>query len=130
VTVEACAVGDRDGSVRFSASGNSVSHVNALGNLEVRQVTLDGYCVKHGVNPTIMKVDIEGGEAAALTGSGVVRQLRELIVEIHEPALRAQGVDPSALLDTLGPYELLGSPDRGNYGVLVWPGLRASAAAL
>jgi FkbM family methyltransferase len=121
VTVAPYAVGDHVGTVRLSASGDSVGHVTSSGEIEVRQVTLDSYCAEHNITPTVMKVDIEGSEAAALSGSDVVQGLREFIVEIHEPALRAQGVDPVALLDGLGSYELLESADRGNYGVLVRP---------
>jgi hypothetical protein len=66
-----------------------------------------------------MKVDIEGGEAAALDGSEAVRGLRTLVLEVHEPQLRAQGIDPSAFLERLGPHALLESPADGNYAVLV-----------
>ena len=69
-----------------------------------------------------MKVDIEGGEAAALEGSRVVRGLRELVVEIHEPQLRQQGVNPQSFLDALGRHRFLEPRDSGNYGVLVEPG--------
>jgi FkbM family methyltransferase len=121
VTVVPYAVGDRDGMVRFSARGDSAGHVSASGEVEVRQVTLDGYCAERGIRPTVMKVDVEGGEAGALGGSKTVRGVRELVVEIHEPVLRAQGIDPAALLDSLGSYELLEPRERGNYGVLLHP---------
>ena len=121
VSVSPCAVGDREGVVRFSASGDSVGHISNSGDIEVRQVTLDGYCAEAGVSPTIMKVDIEGGEAAALGGSNTVQGLRDLVVEIHEPALRERGIDPVSLLESIGAYELLEPPEEGNYGVLVHP---------
>lgn len=129
VIVAPYAVGDRDGIVRFSASGDSVGHVSASGEVRVRQVTLDTYCAEQGITPTIMKVDIEGAEAAALRDSDAVRGLRELVVEIHEAALREQGVDPAVLLGGLGAYQLLESCQRGNYGVLVWPGESAASVA-
>jgi FkbM family methyltransferase len=122
VEVVPFAVGDHDGSVRFSASGDSVAHVVPAGGIEVRQVTLDGFCAEREITPTVIKVDIEGGEALALRDSTVVQGLRELFVEIHEPALRAQGIDPVALLDALGSHELLESPVLGNYEALVRPG--------
>ena len=121
VTVVPCAVGDHAGTVRFVASGDSVGRVGAAGDLEVRQVTLDGYCAEHGLQPTVMKVDIEGGEAGALDGSAAVRGVRALVLEVHEPPLRDQAVDPAAFLERLGPHELLESPDDGNYAVLVRP---------
>jgi FkbM family methyltransferase len=129
VAVAPYAVGDHVGTVRLSASGDSVGHVTSSGEIEVRQVTLDSYCAEQNISPTVMKVDIEGSEAAALSGSDAVRGLREFIVEIHEPALRAQGVDPVALLDGLGSSELLEPVENGNYGVLVRPQASAERAS-
>jgi FkbM family methyltransferase len=119
VIVAPYAVGDHVGTVRLSASGDSVGHVTPTGGIEVEQVTFDSFCADRGMTPTVMKVDVEGSEAAALSGSETVRRLREYVVEIHEPALRAQGVDPMALLEELGPYELLEPSENGNYAVLV-----------
>jgi FkbM family methyltransferase len=121
VTVVPYAVGDSAGTVRFVASGDSAGRIGAEGDLEVRQVELDECCAELGVEPTVMKVDIEGGEAAALGRSSVARRVRELVVEVHEPQLRAQGVDPAAFLSSLGSHELLEPPDSGNYGVSVHP---------
>lgn len=125
VTVVPFAVGREPGTVRFLASGDSAGRVGSDGDLEVRQVTLDGYCGEHGIRPTVMKVDIEGGEAAALESSNVARRVRELVLEIHEPQLREQGVDPGALLASLGEHRMLEPPDSGNYGVLVKPRVAA-----
>jgi FkbM family methyltransferase len=121
VTVVPYAVGQSAGTVRFVASGDSVGHIGADGDLEVRQVELDQFCAENGLQPTVMKVDIEGGEAAALEHSTVARGARELVVEIHEPQLRERGVDPSAFLAGLGRHELLEPVDTGNYGVSVRP---------
>jgi FkbM family methyltransferase len=129
VTIAPYVVGDREGTVRFSMRGDSASHVSDAGEVEARQVTLDGYCAELGVRPTIMKVDIEGAEGKALGGSEVARGLRELVVEIHEPVLREQGIEPVALLDGLGPYELLESPEQGNYGVVVRPATSTNSAS-
>jgi FkbM family methyltransferase len=125
VTVVPYAVGEHAGTVRFVASGDSAGRIGSDGDLEVRQVQLDQYCDEHEVRPTVMKVDIEGGEAAALERSAVARQVRELVIEIHEPQLREQGVDPAAFLSSLGQHELLEPAESGNYGVLVKP--RAAA---
>lgn len=122
VTVVPFAVGREEGAVRFVASGDSAGRIGEQGNIEVRQVRLDAWCREHALTPTVMKVDIEGGEAAALEGSRVVRGLRELVVEIHEPQLRRQGVNPQSFLDALGRHRFLEPRDSGNYGVLVEPG--------
>jgi FkbM family methyltransferase len=127
VTVAPYAVGDHRGTMRFSASGDSVGHLSSSGEIEVQQVTLDSYCAEHNITPTVMKVDIEGAEAAALSDSDAVRGLRELVVEVHEPALRAQGVDPVVMLDGLGRYELLDRANTEVYGVLVRPRRQTSS---
>ena len=121
VIVAPYAVGDHVGKVRLSASGDSVGHVTPTGGIEIEQVTFDSFCADRGLTPTVMKIDVEGSEAAALSGSETVGGLREYLVEIHEPALRAQGVDPMALLEDLGPYELLEPSETGNYAALVRP---------
>ncbi len=114
VTVVPCTVGAYQGVVRFLDSGDSASHVVESGVIEVPQITLDSYCVETGFVPTVMKVGVEGGEHAALMESQVVRRARALIVEIHEPALRDQGLDPASLLTSLGSHRLLEPEDRGN----------------
>jgi FkbM family methyltransferase len=114
VTVAPFAVGRTTGTVRFVASGNSAGMVDARGDVDVRQITLDEYCAEREIRPGVMKVDIEGGEAAALLASDVARAARELIVEVHVPQLVAQGVDPDAFLRDLGEYQHLG---LGNYAV-------------
>jgi FkbM family methyltransferase len=121
VTVLPYAVGATPGKVRFAASGRSIGHVSTDGSIEVPQVTLDGICKELGLKPTVMKVDIEGGEASALAGSNTVRALRELVLEVHQPQLVAQGVNPRAFLRDLGPYELLEPADKGNYAVAFRP---------
>jgi FkbM family methyltransferase len=121
VIVAPYAVGDHVGKVRLSASGDSVGHVTVSGGIEIEQVTFDSFCADQGLTPTVMKIDIEGSEAAALRGSETVGRLREFLVEIHEPALRAQGIDPTVLLEGLGRYELLEPPETGNYAVIVRP---------
>lgn len=121
VTIAPYAVGDRAGAVRFNASGDSAGRIDTHGDVEVQQVALDDYCREQGIRPTVMKVDIEGGEAAALRGSDMARGLRELVLEIHEPELHAQGVDVDDFLAGFGPHELLEPRENRNYAVLVRP---------
>jgi FkbM family methyltransferase len=101
VTVVPFAVGHEPGTVRFVASGDSVGRIDPDGELEVRQVALDSDCKEHDLQPDVMKVDIEGGEAAALEGS------------------------TAAFLDRLGDHELIESPHSGNYAVVVKPRVTA-----
>lgn len=125
VTVVPFAVGSEGGTVRFVASGDSVGRIDPAGDVEVRQVSLDDYCREHDLKPTVMKVDVEGGEAAALAGSAVAAGLRELVLEVHEPQLRERGVDVAAFLDGLGEHESIEPRESGNYAVVVKPRVAA-----
>jgi FkbM family methyltransferase len=121
VTVVPFAVGRDAGSVRFVGSGDSVGRIDPEGELEVEQVSLDDFCRERDLRPTVMKVDIEGGEADALDGSAVVAALRELVLEVHEPQLRERGVDVGGFLERLGEHRPIEPPDSGNYAVVVEP---------
>jgi FkbM family methyltransferase len=122
VTVAPVALGDHEGTVSFFGSGDSVGHVGKGGEVEVDMTTLDAFCEHEGVEPDVMKMDIEGGEGLALPQSAVARRIREIVLEVHEPELRAQSIDPQQLLASLGPHRLIEPPDSGNYAVVITPG--------
>ena len=62
------AVGSSNGSVLFCASGNEASYVSPIsGDIRVDCVALDQ--ALEGVDPTYIKMDIEGAELDALAGS-------------------------------------------------------------
>lgn len=121
VTVLPYAVGDHDGPVRFSASGDSVGHVDARGDSDVEMVTLDGICAALGVTPDVIKMDIEGGELSVIPGSTAARRARNLVLEVHEHEIRALGGDPSRLLSQLPGWRLLERDRPGYYRVTVGP---------
>jgi FkbM family methyltransferase len=103
------------------ALGQSQSFVNsAQGVVEIDTVSLDGFCHQHGVTPAIVKIDVEGAEAKVLAGGGkVLRRTRAVLLEIHEPQLRASGVDPDVFrqsVDALG-KRLTVLHERGKAGV-------------
>lgn len=77
VTVVEAAVCDHDGMVRLrDGPGSSQVHVDNSGTLSVRAVTLDGLVYQHHLPPaSVIKMDIEGSEAAALRGA--MRLLKE-----------------------------------------------------
>jgi FkbM family methyltransferase len=67
VHVHRAATSDRRGTARFNASGLASAQLSAQGEYDVECVTIDD--VVTGPAPTFVKMDIEGAEAAALTGA-------------------------------------------------------------
>lgn len=121
VTVLPCAVGDHAGPVRFTATGDSVGHVDPRGDSEVEMVTLDAVCATLGVMPDVIKLDVEGGELGVIPGSTVLREVRNLVLEIHEHEIRALGGDPERLLAQLPGWRLLERDRPGYFRVAVGP---------
>jgi FkbM family methyltransferase len=76
-TVVASAVADRVGTTGFTEGQNpSTGRVTATAVLQVPAVSLDAFVYEQGQPaPAVVKMDIEGGEAAALRGAA--RLLRE-----------------------------------------------------
>ncbi len=66
VTLHRAAVGEREGIVRFAATGGDDAAVQADGEVEIECRTLDEAAGSR--NPTFIKMDIEGSERAALSG--------------------------------------------------------------
>jgi FkbM family methyltransferase len=103
VEVVPCAVSDRDGTVGLESAefGNSMTSASAgRGAHTVSAVTLATFCRERELAPSVVKVDIEGGEGRALCDSAapVLRAARVILLEVHHAPLRAQGLDPHALL--------------------------------
>jgi FkbM family methyltransferase len=81
VEVVQAAIGAKDGTIRFAASGTVASHTDAITGQETLEVpcrTLDDLLA--GRNPSYIKMDIEGAEPSALEGC------RQVIQE-HAPVL-------------------------------------------
>jgi FkbM family methyltransferase len=72
IEIKRAAVGEHDGTVRFSAEGTASSSVGK-GDLEVECIALDQHL--RDCDPTIIKMDIEGAEPGALRGAA--RLIRE-----------------------------------------------------
>jgi FkbM family methyltransferase len=95
IHVVPCAVWSAPGKLRFQrASLNSSRNQGAVTNdplirsedtIEVQAVSLDCFSLEHP-GPTLIKIDIEGGEAAALQGSEriFVSYRPMLICEVHD----------------------------------------------
>lgn len=79
IKVHKAAVGAFNGTTSFCASGNEASYVSSGGvGIPVESVTLDG--ILGDVEPTYIKMDIEGAELDALTGAAK-------IIERNSPVL-------------------------------------------
>jgi FkbM family methyltransferase len=80
------AVGDRSGSIRFHQTGTAGSSISDAGSLDIPIEPLDH--LLEGVNPTFIKMDIEGAELVALSGARKVIQRAMPILAIclyHRP---------------------------------------------
>lgn len=146
--IEAKAVGDSCGSIRFFAQGDAltgslereVTSINEAYNegpveeLEVEMTTLDTYCAAEGITPSLIKVDVEGAELRVLTGA---RNLLEtarpkLVIEVHPPQLAHFEGSESDLyqrLDELGySVETIDQNTNSLYTILCLPQERPSEA--
>ena len=54
------------------------------GEVQVKTTTIDSYCEEYGVIPTVIRMDIEGGEILALRGARQsLKQVRVVFLELH-----------------------------------------------
>lgn len=103
VTLEAKAVGARPGTVRIDGISNSSVLMSGRG-IETPQVRLDDYA---SLNPTVLKLDVEGYETEVLKGArSILRRRPKLAVEVHAEQLTRFGSSVE---------ELLGLIDLGGY---------------
>jgi len=74
VVVHELALGDLDGMARFDdAAGHTQGHLSAAGVLEVRCARIDTLVAAGAIAPPdLMKMDVEGAEAAVLKGAAEV----------------------------------------------------------
>ena len=66
------ALGNEEGTCSFHdnvALNPGSSRIDALGQTKVKTTSLDQWCTEHGIVPTLIKLDIEGAEGAALQGA-------------------------------------------------------------
>jgi FkbM family methyltransferase len=107
------AVAEGVGSTGFTEGENaSTGRVDASGHIRVPSVSLDAFVHEQGhPPPTVIKMDIEGGEVSALRGGRRVLQDARpiLFLATHGPAVHGACLD---ILRTAGySVESLDSPD-------------------
>lgn len=119
------AVGERSGKGWLAAErlGEGASTLaDGPGGVAVEIVTLADFCARTAIEPDVVKVDVEGGEAGVLAGSSeaMLRRARALFVEIHEAPLAERGIQASALLRAIATasgtvMERVDLREAGNY---------------
>lgn len=125
VEVRPEAVADRAGRARLvRAHGAGDASLDAGDDgIEVETVTLADACAARGASPDVLKVDVEGGEAAVLAGASpaLLAGLRALVLEVHETMLAARGIDATRWLsDVAASFDSIERLDErrpGNYTV-------------
>lgn len=110
VAVVSAAAADVEGELTFFVGGETMSasltrasveelrpgHEDAptfeIREIRVPAVTLDGYCARERVEPTHVKIDVEGAELRVLRGAeGILRGTADVVCEVHPAQLEAAG---------------------------------------
>jgi FkbM family methyltransferase len=125
ITIVNAAVGDRDGEIEYLP--HPYSFLAKLGNEDIDiydlkysapQITLDSYFLKQGVDPDLLKIDIDGAEMFALRGmSRILADNRpDLLLEVHPAYLPQFGSSASEVSDFLKErgYRFFRIPDFRN----------------
>ena len=106
VTVLPWAVADRLGTVWLDSGslGNANTAITPVsGQIRASTVTLASFCQQLELTPDLIKIDVEGGEAEIVTDEAteVLRRARAVVIEVHEVALAARGIELEQYLDRL-----------------------------
>lgn len=125
VHVEEAAVAASEGTAHFGGgSGSGTGRLTGTGEVAVRTVALDAVCARHGLEPSAIKIDVEGAEVHVIEGgTEMIRRARPVIFlsthgpEVHEQSvgmLRDLGYDFTPVLggSVESSSELLALPDR------------------
>lgn len=138
VTIETCAVSAASGTAKLHRARSDQMHTlepsflksvgsAVLGQEEVRTVSIDDYAAGRGLEPDLIKIDVEGHEHGVISGAGaVIDTVRPtLLIELsHESAdgvlfeeLRERGYDAALLAERVIPIrsrdEFVASRDSG-----------------
>ena len=111
VTVHACALGAAEGSARLglykpaNRGRHSILDTHAKSTINVRVRTLDDLAKSSGSSVaswSLVKIDVEGYEGFVLAGAKeTLPRMESLVMEFSPALLKAAGINPASLLDTL-----------------------------
>lgn len=95
--------------VKFSAmqagnrSTNQVYRDRDGTGIRAGSISLDEYCSAMRCSPTFIKMDIEGGELAAIKGMQTLLAMKrpQLALEVHPAHIREQGGSPQELVNSI-----------------------------
>jgi FkbM family methyltransferase len=92
VRIVPVAVSDREGEDSFGGGGSSVTYRLGRGHERVRVSTLRSLAKEEGLDPPdVLKIDVEGNEAAVLRGAGdLLSQEMLLFISIHNRGAHAE----------------------------------------
>lgn len=101
------AISDKTEKARFSSHEGGSGGWLANAGFEVNCCSLDDFCEKHGIAPTLIKIDIEGAEFRALSGAKQILEKHKprILLEIHQKFLSRYGnslQDIDNILEQLG----------------------------
>lgn len=109
VQVIEAAVGAKDGTLSMLTTGPAGDHYLVAANIDrsdvrkVPQFSIPSLVGRTGLQPTHLKIDVEGFEAEVIEGAAeVLRRARPvLFLELHCDMLRDRGVEPASVLARL-----------------------------
>lgn len=112
--IEEAAAADTAGTATLAQNNDDTRHTLAAdGDLEVPRVRLDDYCVTYGLEPTLVKVDVEGVAGTVLDGApDIVDAGTQWLIEIHDDDERArvETVLDGYGLEPMGDKHILATP--------------------
>lgn len=105
-------VGDKDKTVNFYESKNSVSPKNSIVNIDKtssfelttkKQIILDNYFLGKDFSPDVIKIDVEGAEILVLRGARniIVKTKPRIYLSIHPRLLENLGQSVNQLLSLI-----------------------------
>ncbi|HEX8246204.1 MAG TPA: FkbM family methyltransferase [Longimicrobium sp.] len=96
VTLVPVAAAASTGTAAFAADGVSGANRLGSGGMTVATVTIDDFCAREGIRPTVIKIDVEGAELDVLRGAReTIRRAGAdltLLVEMHPTVWREMGI--------------------------------------
>lgn len=105
----ALAGADQQGTSRLAMAGDGTTET-------VETMTIDDFCARRGIAPTLIKIDVEGWELEALRGARetIARggEGLALFVEMHPTAWRERGLEPDEVRNELARQGLRAVPLR------------------